>query len=266
MQLRSRRPHGGEPHAVRTERGGTLLSDPLGHRAPEPEHADELRLRQRVLVGPPLTLRFECLVAGPFQVNTWIVGDDSGSGCLIVDPGQASDDEELELQEAVARLGLTPAAMVNTHAHIDHVAGVHRVRAHWDVPLYLHSGERSWIAQVAQQCALFGFPTIPKPRVDGWVEDGQRLELAGLAFEVRHLPGHSPGGLALVFPGHVLTGDTLFAGSIGRTDLPGGSFEALERSIRTRLYDLPDETRVHPGHGPETTIGRERRTNPFVRG
>jgi hydroxyacylglutathione hydrolase len=213
-----------------------------------------------------MALHFECVVVGPFQENTWIVGDDETGDAILVDPGNFDDRESQKVEAALTRHGLAPKAIVNTHGHIDHIAGIHRVKARYHVPLYIHPGEKMWIEQVTQQCALFGFPPIPEPEVDGWLEDGQVLDVGSLEMEIRQVPGHTPGGCVLVFPGHVITGDTLFAGSIGRTDFPGGSFEALEQGIKARLYTLPDDTVVHSGHGPDTTIGREKATNPFVRG
>ncbi|RMG17541.1 MAG: MBL fold metallo-hydrolase [Deltaproteobacteria bacterium] len=212
-----------------------------------------------------MALHFEPVTVGPFQENTWLIGPEGAGPCIVVDPGAFDATETERLVQAMERRHWTPAAIVNTHGHIDHIAGIPALQQRYDLPLYIHPGEKMWIEHVAEQCALFGLPPLPEPRVDRWLEDGEQLCFGPIAFEVRHVPGHTPGGCAFVFDGHVVTGDTLFAGSIGRTDFPGGSFPQLERSIREKLYTLPDETQVHSGHGPDTTIGRERRHNPFVR-
>ena len=190
-----------------------------------------------------MALHFECVVVGPFQENTWIIGDDETGDAILVDPGNFDDRESTLVESALTRHGLEPKAIVNTHGHIDHIAGVHRVKARYGIPLYIHPGEKMWIEQVTQQCALFGFPPIPQPEVDGWLEDGQQLEVGSLKLEIRHVPGHTPGGCALVFPGHVITGDTLFAGKHRADRLPRraasrrwsrGSRRGSTRSLTTR--------------------------------
>jgi glyoxylase-like metal-dependent hydrolase (beta-lactamase superfamily II) len=152
-----------------------------------------------------------------------------------------------------------------THAHVDHVVGVPRVAAETGAPVWLHPGDRPLYDAVPEQATWFGLAnpaSLPAP--DHALTHGANVKVGTLTFEVRHAPGHSPGSVCLLGPGVALTGDVLFAGSIGRTDLPGGDFETLIASIERELLPLSDDTIVYSGHGPETTIGRERRTNPFL--
>ncbi|HYE03722.1 MAG TPA: MBL fold metallo-hydrolase [Phycisphaerales bacterium] len=214
------------------------------------------------------TARLERHVLGPWETNCYVVTAGApapGRPCWVVDAGF----EPEALVASVRRAGLRPAALVLTHCHLDHIAGVNAVLGAFpDAMLLVHRDERDWLTDAeANLSALIGMPVTARA-ADRLLDEGDRLTLDGLEFEVRHVPGHSPGSIALyqAESGAVISGDALFAGSIGRTDFPGSDFETLDRSIRARLYTLPDETRVYPGHGPETTIGREKRGNPFVRG
>jgi hydroxyacylglutathione hydrolase len=201
------------------------------------------------------------LTNGAFAENCYLIGDAATGDAAVVDPG-----EEVELFRRRARTeGWTIRAIWLTHAHVDHVAGVAALKAATGAPVFLHPADRPLYDGVPAQAALFGLDVAPPPPPDGALADGLSLSLGGFAFRVVHTPGHSPGGVSLVGHGLAFVGDTLFAGSIGRTDLPGGDLEALLRSVHERLFTLPDETVVHAGHGPATTIGAEKRDNPFVR-
>jgi hydroxyacylglutathione hydrolase len=198
---------------------------------------------------------------GVFAENCYLVVDEQAGQCAIVDPGEEAGLILHKMQETGSR----PVAIWLTHAHVDHVIGVHRIAAETGAPVWLHPGDRSLYEAVPDQAAWFGLAAPPRlPAPDHELAHGDRVKVGDVSFEVRHAPGHSPGSVCFVGPGAVLTGDVLFAGSIGRTDLPGGDFETLIASIERELLPLPDDTIVYSGHGPETTIGRERRTNPFL--
>jgi hydroxyacylglutathione hydrolase len=202
------------------------------------------------------------LTNGAFAENAYILADRAAGAAVLIDPGEGA---ELFLRR-LASERLTLEAVWLTHAHLDHILGVSRVLQQQTVPLYLHPADRPLYDGLPDQGAAFGIPAPGPPPPDHDLADGQRLTLGGLAFEVRHAPGHTPGHVAFVGHGVAIVGDVLFAGSIGRTDLPGGDTATLLASIRERLLPLPDETIVYPGHGPQTTIGQERRTNPFITG
>jgi len=198
---------------------------------------------------------------GMFAENCYLVVDERAGECAIVDPGE----EAALILHKVEESGAKPVAIWLTHAHIDHVLGVPRIAAETGAPVWLHRADRPLYDAVPDQAAWFGLePPEPLPAPDQDLAHGTGLRVGGLSFEVRHAPGHSPGSVCLIGPGVALSGDVLFAGSIGRTDLPGGDFETLIASIERELLPLPDDTILYSGHGPETTIGRERQTNPFL--
>ena len=199
---------------------------------------------------------------GQFVENCYLVIDEAGGECAVIDPGE----EAGLIAHKVADAGVKPVAIWLTHAHIDHVLGVPRLKADTGAPVYLHPGDRVLYDHVPEQASAFGMRAAPLPPPDRALAHGDRLRVGALEFRVRHAPGHSPG--SVVFEGHgmAFAGDVLFQGSIGRTDLPGGDFETLLKSIERELLTLPDSTIVYCGHGPETTVGRERRANPFLTG
>jgi hydroxyacylglutathione hydrolase len=200
---------------------------------------------------------------GQFAENSYLVIDEAAAQCAVVDPGE----EPALVLEQIAAAGARPTAIWITHAHLDHVMGVSRVRRETGAPVYLHPADRELYDHVVQQGFAFGIPVeAPPPPPDRAFVPGEPVAVGGLSFTVRHAPGHSPGSVCLVGEGVAFTGDVLFAGSVGRTDLPGGDYETLLRSIERELLTLPDSTIVYSGHGPETTVGRERRANPFLTG
>jgi len=197
---------------------------------------------------------------GVFQENCYLLREAGRPDGVIVDPGE---EAERFLREAAARK-LTIKEIWLTHAHIDHIMGVDAVQRATGAPIYLHPDDRPMYEGLVQQGRLFGIEVTPTPPPDRTLQHGQRLTLGTTPIEVRHVPGHSPGHVVFVGPGLVLGGDVLFQGSIGRTDLIGGDLPTLLTGIREQLFSLSDETIVYPGHGPATTIGRERATNPFL--
>jgi glyoxylase-like metal-dependent hydrolase (beta-lactamase superfamily II) len=197
---------------------------------------------------------------GQFLENCYLVIDEAARECVVVDPGEEAGMILHKLRET----GATPVAIWLTHAHIDHVLGVPRLAAETGVPVYLHPADRPLYDAVPEQAAWFGLRAEALPPPDRELAAGQRLRVGALAFTVGHAPGHSPGHVVLTGHGAVFAGDVLFQGSIGRTDLPGGDFDTLMASIERELLALPDSTIVYSGHGPHTTVGAERRSNPFL--
>ncbi len=197
---------------------------------------------------------------GQFAENCYLVADTRTREAVIVDPGE---EPAMFLAELGTR-AWTLKAIWLTHAHIDHVLGIPAVRARHDVPVLLHPEDRLLYENAERQAEWFGIRLDPLPEPDRWLAHGESVAAGGFEFEVRHTPGHSPGSVSFVGQGIALSGDALFAGSIGRTDLPGGDMPTLLQSIQRQLLTLPDSTEVLSGHGPRTTIGVERLTNPFL--
>ena len=207
-------------------------------------------------------MKLDRMTVGPFEENTYLVRAEGGNEGYIIDPG----DEAPRILAAVRAAGMTPVAIVNTHGHLDHVGAVAALQAELGLPFWIHRGDEFLLTGLTEQARLFGLAPLADPRPDRWLDEGDEIPLGAETFRVIHLPGHTPGGIGLLAGKTLIVGDTLFAGSVGRTDLPGGDWETLARSIRERLLTLPDDVEVWPGHGPRTTIGAERRTNPFLVG
>lgn len=199
---------------------------------------------------------------GQFVQNCYLVLDEATRECAVIDPGEGAGLILHKLGELEAR----PTAIWLTHGHLDHVLGVPRLTAETGAPVWLHPADRPLYDRVPEQAAWFGLQADPLPPPDRAYGAGDTVRVGAIELAVRHTPGHSPGSVCLVGPGVVFGGDVLFAGSIGRTDLPGGDYDMLIKSIERELLVLPDDTIVYSGHGPETTVGHERRSNPFLTG
>jgi glyoxylase-like metal-dependent hydrolase (beta-lactamase superfamily II) len=206
----------------------------------------------------------ETLTVGPFQENCYVIGDEATGTGALVDPG----DEAARIALAVEQTGLEIGEILITHAHIDHVGAVGALVEEYACPVLMHAEAEPILQQLPTQAMMMGLRFGKVPAVDRHIEDEEALEVGGLKLRALYTPGHAPGHLAFYVEGErlVLSGDALFAGSVGRTDLFGGDMDLLMRSINERLMTLPDETDVFPGHGPRTKIGNERAHNPFLQG
>ncbi len=205
----------------------------------------------------------ESFPVGPLQCNCTVMGDETTHEAIVVDPG----DNIPDILQRLAKHGLTLKQIIVTHAHIDHVGGAVKLKRATGAPILLNQQDLPLLSMMAMQAAWLGVQTPEVAPPDESAEDGMRVGLPNLPAQVLHTPGHTEGSICLLFAAQnlLLAGDTLFAGSIGRTDLPGGSSRKILESLHERLLVLPDETRVICGHGSETTIGRERVSNPFLR-
>jgi hydroxyacylglutathione hydrolase len=208
----------------------------------------------------------ESAAVPPFEKNGYVVACPDTAEAIVIDPGH----EVESLIDIVARTGVNVRYIMLTHSHLDHIAGCNEAKAAWPgAPLILHRADLFLYERAVQQGIAFGIRMQPQPPIEAWFDDQPDWTFGRLAVQALHTPGHSPGQVCLRIgpsgePGSDLfVGDTLFAGSIGRTDLPGGDLDALMRSVREVLFPLGDHCRVYPGHGPATSIGAERRTNPF---
>lgn len=207
-------------------------------------------------------LSIENLVVGPFEVNCYIVWDKSDHIGVVVDPG----GDEKRIMELIDRLGIDIRAILLTHGHGDHIAAVEPIKSRYGVPIYIGKGDEDMLlSPSANVSALYGQP-ITCPAADHLLNDKDVFKIGSLEFNVIATPGHTRGGVCYLIRDALFCGDTLFYGSIGRTDLPGGSFQKLIDSIEKNLLTLPDHFVCYPGHGPFTTIGAERKDNPFLAG
>jgi hydroxyacylglutathione hydrolase len=210
----------------------------------------------------PSRLLRETFPVGPLRCNCTLLANLETLDAIVVDPG----DEIADILARLARHHLTVRQIIVTHAHIDHIGGAAQLKRITGAPVLFHQADLPILAMLEMQAGWLGIPTPEQVALDQSAEDGLSAGIPGLDAEVIHTPGHTPGSICLLFPKQelLLAGDTLFAGSVGRTDLPGGDTRALLRSIHTRLLALPENTLVVPGHGEETTLEQERETNPFL--
>lgn len=203
----------------------------------------------------------ERITVGPLQVNCYLVAYPETLEAIIIDPG----DEPHRISARIRELGLKPLRIVNTHCHFDHVLGVQALKEEYGIPFWIPRGEEELLAQAPRLAAEWlGRPLAGPPEVDAVISEGQNIAPPGLSLVVYEAPGHSPNGCVFIGEGVCFSGDVVFAGSIGRYDLPGADFNALMRSIRRIFLPLPDETVIYPGHGPPTTMRQERMWNPFI--
>jgi hydroxyacylglutathione hydrolase len=198
---------------------------------------------------------------GPLQCNCSIIGDKLSGRALVIDPGGDAD----QIMAMINKLNLKVTAIIHTHAHLDHILAAGEIKKATGAPIYLHELDQFLWDMVEQQCAMFGVPSVSLPEPDQYLKDDQALDCCGGV--AIHTPGHTPGSVSFWFEQYktLIAGDTLFLGSIGRTDLPGGDFEQIITSIKDRIYTLDDDAVVVTGHGPNTTIGNEKNANGFVR-
>jgi glyoxylase-like metal-dependent hydrolase (beta-lactamase superfamily II) len=211
-------------------------------------------------------INIKTFVFNPFMENTFLVYDESGEA-LIIDPGCYEEHEKKELTEFISKEELKVVKVINTHCHVDHCLGNKFVKDTYNAPLVLHKAEEEVLRSVVAYAPAYGFNNYEPAEVDEYITQGDKIHFGNSSLNVINVPGHSPGHIALVNKEEkiCISGDVLFKESIGRTDLPGGHYDTLINSIQSELFQLPDETVVYTGHGPETTIGEEKQVNPFVR-
>ncbi len=202
------------------------------------------------------------LPTGPLEVNCYLVGCEDTGKAAVIDPGGNVSN----ILELLQQHDLTLAMVINTHGHFDHIGANRSLLEKTGCELLIHQDDAPLLQRAAEHAALFGLTASRSPEPTRLLKDGDVIELGNLSFKVIHTPGHSPGGICLHVDNCLFVGDTLFCGSIGRTDLPGGNHQQLINNIKNKLLYLADETNVYPGHGPATTIGQEKRHNPFLAG
>jgi len=200
------------------------------------------------------------LTVGPIMANCFIVGCNETREAAVIDPG----DEANRILLALAEAKLIVKQIINTHGHFDHVGANKRMKAATGAPILIHALDAPMLSMLSRSAAAWGMSAEDSPSPDRFLEEGDIVGVGSIRFQVIHTPGHTPGGVSLLADGCLFVGDTLFAGSVGRTDFPGGNFETLKSSIQEKLFALGDEVKVFTGHGAETTIGEEKRHNPFV--
>ena len=207
-----------------------------------------------------MSIEVTLVVTGPFAENSYVVHDTETRDAVIIDPG----DDPGRILRTVEQAGARPLAVLLTHGHNDHVGAVARILETFDVPLLCHEGDQPWLDGVEKQGRMFGLRVGKVPKPTRYVTDNEELTFGSLQLKVIHTPGHSAGGVCYLLGRILFAGDTIFQGSVGRSDFPDGSHDQLIESIETRILPLGDDVAIYSGHGPETTVAREKRTNPFL--
>jgi hydroxyacylglutathione hydrolase len=200
------------------------------------------------------------LVVGPLMANCFIFGCNKTKEAVVIDPGGDADKILLSLADSELKVKY----IINTHGHFDHVCGNGKMKDATGADILIHPLDAAMLGMLSSNAAVFGISVENSPPCDQTIEEGETISFGNISLKVIHTPGHTPGGISLYTDGIVFVGDTLFAGSIGRTDFPGGDYDTLISSIKTKLFDMEDDMRVLSGHGPETSIGSEKRFNPFA--
>ena len=207
-----------------------------------------------------MNLIVETVITGPFQENSFIGWNSNSDEAFLVDPG---DDPHL-IVDVIESNGLVPKAIINTHAHLDHIGAIQPLKEKYNIPFYLHSNEAIILDTYEESCKLFGMIPNSKPKVDIWFDNECELNIDKFKFNTINTPGHTPGGTCLQVKNHIFVGDTIFRGSVGRTDLPGGNSDVLQTSLIHLIKSIDHNSILHSGHGPDTTLCQELNENPFL--
>jgi len=206
-------------------------------------------------------MKYESVIVGALETNCYLVYCQETMECAVIDPGA----EPERIFRVIAHKDLKPTLLINTHGHVDHVGANRDIKDKFDIPLCIHAADGPMLDNVLQSELSFFLGAKESPPPDRYLEEGETLKIGNVSLSVVHTPGHSPGSVSLMGDDILFSGDTLFYGGVGRTDLPGGSWTELERSIKEKIFILPEDTVVLTGHGPSTTVGQEKKFNPFVR-
>ena len=207
-----------------------------------------------------MNLYIKTIVTGPFQENSYLLIDKLSKKCVLIDPG----DEAQKIINFINEKNILPIAIINTHAHLDHIGAISEIKAEYSIPFYLHTEEKPILDSYLVSCRMFGMKPAQSPSVDEWLNTSGELLIGPFKFLIIETPGHTPGGCSFLIDDAIFVGDTLFQGSIGRTDLPGGDRKILDKSLIILINKLSPKTTVYSGHGPSTSIGFEKINNPFL--
>lgn len=204
---------------------------------------------------------FDKLILGPLGASCFVIGDEKTGHGLVIDPG----DELNTITTTLTKHNLTLKYILITHGHVDHITQVSPLKDATGATTIMHKADHFLLSHASVQAMMFGLPDPGKPVVDKFVDEGDVIEMDGVRLDVLHTPGHSPGSITFKLPDDLIVGDLIFAGSIGRTDLPGGDYDTLIQSVKSKIFTLDEGMKIHPGHGPATTVGHEKATNPFFK-